>query len=307
MPGAFERMPAGLAHALADALLPAFAAWGVVHELRAGRSGRGARRNLRIAYRGAVGRLGAWRLLALHARHLAHLAVDFCRMPRLDAARLALHFDLASLAPLRALHAEGRGVLCVSGHVGAWELLGHAASLTGLPVTVVVRGVGPAGLEPVLARARAASGQRCIPQRGALLRLRKVLARGEIAGLLLDEDERRRPLFVPFLGTLAATSPSAAFLQQISGAPIAVVTCERTARERFRMRLWRIIRPPAGSGRRATLREVTAEINDALGEAIRERPEQWLWGARRFATRPPDEIPGPDGLPPRAGAATGAR
>ncbi len=306
-PVAFERMPAGLAYGLADALLPVFAAWGVVHELRASRAGRGARRNLRIAYREALGSLEAWRLLARHGRHLAHLAVDVCRMPRLDASRLARHFDVGSLAPLRTLLAEGHGLLCVSGHLGAWELLGHAASLAGLPVTVVVRRLGSPGLERALERVRSASAQRCVPQRGALLRLRQVLARGEIAGLLLDEDERRRPLFTPFLGTLAATSPSAAFLQRISGAPIAVVTCERTARERFRMRLWRVVRPSANDDRSAALREVTAEINDALGQAILDRPEHWLWGSRRFATRPPGEIPGPDGLPPRSCAAAGGR
>ena len=301
---AFERMPAWLAYGFADALLPALVAWGVAHELRAGRRGRGARRNLRIAFRDSLGAIGAWRLLARHARHLAHLVVDVCRMPRLDAARIGRHFDLDSLAPLRALLAEGRGLLCVSAHLGPWEIPGHAASVAGLPVTVVVRGLGSPPLDRALARIRSCGGQRCLSQRGALLSLRRVLARGELAGLLVDEDERRTPLFAPFLGTLAATSPAAAFLQRVSGAPIAVVSCERTARERFRLRVWRIVRPPATADREAALLGVTAEINQALGDAILDRPEQWLWGSRRFATRPPGETPRPDGLPPPAGVAS---
>jgi len=304
---AFERMPARLAYGLADALLPALVAWGVAHELRAGRAGRGARRNLRIVFRDSLGSLGAWRLLARQGRHLAHLAVDVCRMPRLDAARIGRHFDLDSLAPLRALLAEGRGLLCVSAHLGPWEILGHAASVSGLPVTVVVRGLGSRPLDRALARLRTSGGQRCLPQRGALLALRKVLARGEIAGLLLDEDERRTPLFTPFLGTLAATSPAAAFLQRVSGAPIAVVSCERTACEHFRLRVWRVVRPPATADREAALRSVTAEINHALGDAILDRPDQWLWGSRRFATRPPGETAGPDGLPPPAGGTAADR
>jgi len=299
---AIARMPAALAYALADALLPPVFAWGLAHELRAGRLGRGARRNLRVAYRDSLGRLAAWGLLARNARHLTHLAVDVCRIPRLDAAHIERHFDPASLAPLRTLLSEGRGLLCVSAHLGPWELLGHAASVSGLPVTVVVRALGSPPLDRVLARIRSSGGQRCVPQRRALLALRKVLARGEIAGLLLDEDERRTPLFVPFLGTLAATSPAAAFLQQVSGAPIAVVSCERTARARYRLRLWRVIRAPATAEHRdAALRSVTTGINAALGDAILARPEQWLWGSRRFATRPPGEKPGPDGLPPPAG------
>jgi len=297
---ALERMPARLAYALADAAGPGLAAWGLAHELRAGRLGRGARRNLRIAYRESLDSGEAWRLLARHGRHLAHLGVDFCRMPRLDATRLEGHVDVGALAVLRELLAEGRGLICVSGHVGVWELLGHAASVLGLPVTVVVRRLGAAPVEALVARIRSSGGQRCVSQRGALWALRKALLRGEVAGLLADEGERRRPLFAPFLGTFAATSPAAAFLQGKSGAPIAVVSCERIARERYAIHLWRVIRPPSrGEGERG-LAAVAAEINAALGEAILARPDQWLWGSRRFATRPPGEVAGADGLPPRA-------
>jgi Kdo2-lipid IVA lauroyltransferase/acyltransferase len=294
-----ERLPAPLAYGCADALLPALLAWGLAHELRAGRRGRGARRNLRIAYREALGRGERWRLLARHARHLAHLGVDLCRMPRLDAARLERHVDFAAIEPLRSLLARGRGLVCVSGHVGVWELLGHAASVRGLRVTVVVRRPGAVALDALLMRLRTSGGQRCAAQRGGLAALRSALARGEIAGLLADEDAGRGRLFAPFLGTLAASSSAAAWLQLRSGAPIAVLSCERTARERYRIRLWRVIEPAAEVGP-VRRRRVTAEINAALGAAIRAAPAQWLWGSRRFATRPPGERAGADGLPPRA-------
>lgn len=288
-------MPAGLAYGLADAAWPAVATLCLARELRAGRRGRGARRNLRIAYRNSLARGEVLRLLARHTRHLAHLGVDFCRIPRLDAAHLDRHVDLAAFATLRELLAEGRGLICVSAHLGAWELLAHAASVCGLPVTMVVRRTGSAPVDALLARIRAHGGSRCVPQRGALLALRGALARGEIAGLLADETARHAPVFAPFLGTLAATSPAAAFLQQGSGAPIAVLCCERIGRERHAIRLRRVIRAPARptrapvrSGSRETLGGVTAEINAALGEAIRACPEQWLWGSRRFADRGPD-------------------
>jgi hypothetical protein len=61
-----------------------------------------------------------------------------------------------------------------------------------------------------------------------------------------------------------------------------------------------VIRASARAGGREALAAVSGEINAALGEAILARPEQWLWGSRRFAQRPPGEIPGPDGLPPQA-------
>ena len=47
-----------------------------------------------------------------------------------------------------------------------------------------------------------------------------------MVGFLADENTTEEPVFAAFLGTLAATSPMAAFLQRRTGAPIAVVSSE---------------------------------------------------------------------------------
>ena len=80
----------------------------------------------------------------------------------------------------------------------------------------------------------------------------------------------------------------------------AVVSCQRIGRERFRFHVWRVIAPPRPGREAAELRAVTAEINAALSEAILQRPAQWLWGSRRFLTRPEGEALEVDGLPPPA-------
>jgi lauroyl/myristoyl acyltransferase len=61
-----------------------------------------------------------------------------------------------------------------------------------------------------------------------------------------------------------------------------------------------VIRSKPGDDEQADLEDVTAAINRALTASVFAYPEQWLWGSRRFLTRPPDEMTGPDGLPPRA-------
>jgi hypothetical protein len=120
-----------------------------------------------------------------------------------------------------------------------------------------------------------------------------------VVGLLADEDTQR-PIFVPFLGTLAATTPSAAFLQRVTGAPIVVASVNRVGRGRWRCHVWRVIRFQPAADVASGERAVTASVSEALSQAIRAYPEQWFWGSRRFFTIPPGERPGPDGLPPRA-------
>jgi len=293
------RLPLRVSYALADAASPCIAAGVWLHERRAARRGRGLVRNQRIAYREAWSPALSRRLVRGFARHAARLAVDVARLPRLDAAEARRRVELRDLESLRPLQAEGRGLVCVSGHLGVWELCGHVPSLLGVPVTVVARPSGDPDLDRALEALRGSGGQRVRVKRGALWPLVRALRRGEVVGLLADENAAERAIFAPFLGTLAATSPTAAFLQRASGAPIAVVSCPRTGRGRYALRCWRVIRAPADR-RRVDLEAVTGEINAALSEAIRAHPEQWLWGSRRYATRPPGESPGADGLPPPA-------
>jgi KDO2-lipid IV(A) lauroyltransferase len=294
-------MPGILAYALADAASLPLVAATLAHERRVAPLGRGLSRNQRIVFREELTLRESRRLLFAWTRHMAHLFVDFCRMPRLTADNLERSVDASAYQDLISLAAEGRGVICVSGHLGVWELCAHVASLLGLPITIAVRPTGIAAVDAVLTAIRSAGGARVVAKWGVLLRLARTLERGEMVGLLADEDARERPIFAPFLGTLAATTPSVAFLQRVTGAPIAVASVHRVGRGRWRCHLWRVIRAEPGASDAARERDVTTAVNEALSRAILAYPEQWLWGSRRFFTRPPDERPGPDGLPPRVG------
>ncbi len=294
---ALGRLPVGPAYALADALVPAVVLALLLHELRVAPRGRGLLRNLRIAYRRQLDLPLAARRIVGFGRHLARLAVDLARLPRLSPSELARCVEIPDLPRLAALVREGRGLLCVTGHIGVWELASLAPAARGVPITVVARSRSDAGLEAALHAGRRASGQRVLPQRGALWPLVRALRGGGVVGLVADEDTARDPVFAPFLGTPAATHAGPAFLARVTGAPIAVMACHRVGVGRFRLGCFGVVRVPRGPDRAADLRAGTEALNCALSAAIRAQPDQWLWGSRRFRTRPPGEAPGLDGLP----------
>lgn len=294
------RLPLAVSYGLADLAVPAIVLASWLHERRVAPQGRGLGRNLRIAFRErwspALGRRLRWGW----ARHLARLAVDLARIPRLDAESARRWVDPDAFAELQRLLAEGHGLICVTGHIGVWELCSHLPAALGVPVQVVAREAGTPLQDAALAELRRRPGIDVLAQRGALRPLLRRLRQGGVVGLLADEDAPRRPVFAPFLGTLAATHSTPAFLQRATGAPIAVVSCARTGCGRYRLRSWAVLRPRDGGRPDADLQAVTAEVNAALSRAILAHPEQWLWGSRRFLTRPPGERPTPDGLPPPA-------
>ncbi len=79
-----------------------------------------------------------------------------------------------------------------------------------------------------------------------------------------------------------------------------VISLQRTARMRYRFRVWEVIRHAKTGNREADVEAVLGQMNQALSRAILANPEQWFWAGRRFRNRPPGEVPGADGLPPRA-------
>jgi KDO2-lipid IV(A) lauroyltransferase len=287
-------LPPRAAYAVADAGALGVLGWTALHERRVAPRGRGLARNQRIVYREALDAARPRRLRRAWARHLGRLVADLARLGRLAPEALAERLDLAALECLRPQLADGRGLIAVSGHIGVWELLAQLPALTELRLTIAARPAASAALDAWLRELRSRGGARVVPQRGALRQLTQALRRGEVVGLLADEDRARRAVFAPFLGTPAATSPACARLQQRTGAPIAVVTCQRSGIGRFRFDVWDVIEG-------GDTRSICERVNRALSRAIRTHPEQWLWGSRRFHTRPAGERPGPDGLPPRAG------
>lgn len=293
------RLPAWLAYGIGDLLaLPWYCYW----RLRdpRGRTGQGFWRNLRIVYRpGApLGSQPPPRLLWRWSRAMAALAIDFCRMHHIRADNLAQHCDTTELAPLRQQFDAGRGLICATGHVGVWDVAGHAAGLLGLPITSVFRPSPLPGLNRMIERLRTTTGQTVVARKNVLWTLKKVLARREAVGILCDGSGKRGAVVAPFLGTPARTVATPALLHLATGAPIAVVAVLRTGRQRYRLRVYDLIDVTPGPDRAADLLAITRRINDGLSKAIAEAPEQWFWQSRRFRHRPEGEVRGADGLPP---------
>lgn len=297
----FQVLPAWLVFRLGDALGVAAAVVTRRREPKRNLRHRGTIRNLRIAFP----ELGQAELRALTnaaCRHLGYLLIEFLRIGRWTPARARRQFAPGVLERIEALRAEGRGVICVTGHIGNWELLCFLAGKVGVPMTVVTRPVAFGGVRRFLADRRDRSGVLVLPKYGSMWALRKRLQAGEVVGLVADENARKGT-FVPFFGVQAATAKTAYQLQRATKAPILVVSCQREAPDRYQIRSWGELPYVPGEPRGAGTERVLTTIMAHLETAIRARPEQYWWGLRRWETRPAGEAYDADGLPPRIAAA----
>ena len=180
--------------------------------------------------------------------------------------------------------AAGRGVILVAPHLGMWETIGLYVSLH-YPITSLYRPSRIPALDSVMIQGRTRFGSKLAPTDAAGVRsVYKALARGEIVGVLPDQEPRwGNGVFAPFFGINAYTMTLLPRLAARSGAEVMLVWAERLPAGRGYDLHFESL---DGENFRADLQQATAYMNQAIESRVRQLPEQYQWGYRRFRTAP---------------------
>ncbi len=192
--------------------------------------------------------------------------------------------DPAALATIQAAQAQGRGVILLTPHQGAWELASFFCAQAA-PITVLYKPQKGAADAPI--RAGRSRGARVtpVPTTGAGVKaLMTALKRGELVGILPDHDppESSGTAFAPLFGIPANTMDLVTKLAARSGAPVLLIVAERLPAARgFRFHLWPA---PADIADAAV---GPAVMNAAVERCVRALPEQYWWSYKRYRRRPP--------------------
>lgn len=186
--------------------------------------------------------------------------------------------------------ARGGGVLCLTPHLGCFEITARYMAATRGPMTVMFRPPRQDILKPVMEQARNTGTLNAVP--ATLQGVREVvrtLRRGGTVGLLPDQVPGGGDgVWVPFFGRLAYTMTLPGKLAAQGGVPVLVAAGERLPHGRgWRLHVVRLPEPlPAAASDQAAL------VNQAMESLIRRIPDQYLWSYNRYkrprgATPPP--------------------
>lgn len=197
-------------------------------------------------------------------------------------------YDLIKETPdhesLSAALAHGQGAILITPHLGSWELAGLYYS-SRYPMTILYR-PSRVGLDGLICAGRSRLGAQLVStdQRGVRALL-QALKRNTLLGVLPDQDPGQgRGLFAPFFSLPANTITLVARLAIHTGAPVFLTYAERLSQGKgFKIHVQRLPNLTAGE----SLESVVAAMNAAIEHTIRRLPEQYLWGYKRFKTRPP--------------------
>ena len=276
-------LPRGLARAAAAAIASLFFA--MMPKLR-----RTAEFNLRLAF-------PAWdanrrsSVLRGMVRNLGWMAAEFSRFPRYTRENVEEIVILDGHENFLAGQRRGKGVLYLTGHIGAWELSSFAHALYGFPLHYMARPLGNARVDPLVNRYRCLSGNQPIFKNESARALLKILKDAGTVGILADQNTLpAEGAFVDFFGRSACTTTGIARVAlHTDAAVVPGYAYWDSSIGKYRLRFEPAVELVRTGDTERDVFVNTQKFAKVIEEIIRKYPEQWVWVHARWKTRPKGE------------------
>jgi Kdo2-lipid IVA lauroyltransferase/acyltransferase len=224
-------------------------------------------------------------------RNLGWMAAEFARLPRHTKKNIEQFVVLDGHENFLEGLRRGKGVLYLTGHIGAWELSSYAHPLYGFPLHYMARPLDNARVNALVNEYRCLSGNRPVFKNDSARTVLRILRESGTVGILADQNTMpEEGVFVDFFGKTACTTTGIARVALHTDAAVVpgyAVWDERMQKYRLRFE------PPVelirtGDSERDVF-ENTQKFAKVIEGIIRKHPEQWVWVHARWKTRPTGE------------------
>lgn len=242
-------------------------------------------RHLRLAFGADAHETEIVSLAKSSFRALGRNAAEAMRLRRLVQAGLENYIAFVGREHLDAALAKGRGVICITGHIGCWELMA-AFIARHYPLAVVGTALYDPRLDEILVNERRLAGYHNIPRHtGSAREILRWLKSGGVLGILIDQDTRVEGEFVDFFGQPAYTPVGPVIFAERTQAPIVPLAIwmnddfSHTVEIRPGLSLQQ-----TGDAKADRIANVE-RCSKAVESFIRAHPEQWVWMHERWKTK----------------------
>lgn len=226
-------------------------------------------------------------------RNLGWMAAEFARLPRYTKKNIADYVVLDGHENFLSAQSRGKGVLYLTGHIGAWELSSFAHGLYGYPLHYMARPIDNPRVDALVNRYRGLSGNRPIFKNESARAMLKILKDGGTVGILADQNTMpEEGVFVDFFGVPACTTTGIARVAlHTEAAVVPGYAVWDDALRKYRLRFEPAV-PLIQSGNiEDDVRANTQQFASILEKVIRRYPDQWVWLHARWKNRPKGSPP----------------
>jgi len=209
--------------------------------------------------------------------------------------RSATRMRITGMPAVKAVLDQGRGIVILTPHLGAFELSARAFSHH-VPITVLYRPARQAAFRRLMERLRPMPRMATAPATGAGVRqLLRALKEGQAVGMLPDQvPSHGEGVWANFFGRPAYTMTLPIRLAQNTGAAIVWALAIRTQKGwHLDLSLWDC----GDNFASRPIETAVDQMNRALEAQIARAPEQYLWAYNRYKVPKGVAPPGPHGSP----------
>jgi KDO2-lipid IV(A) lauroyltransferase len=224
---------------------------------------------------------------------LGWMAGEFTQFPKYMRRKIEEVVQLEGLENFVAAERRGKGVLFLTGHIGAWELAPFAQARYGHPLHFLVRAVDNPRLDGLVNSYRMMCGNRPIEKNQSARAVLRALGAGETVGILADQNTMpEEGTFVDFFGVAACTTTGIARMALHTDAAVVpgyILWDAKSAK--YRLKLEPAVELERSGDLERDVRENTQKFTKVIENVVRANPEQWVWVHKRWKTRPAGEKP----------------
>ncbi|HMA34410.1 MAG TPA: lysophospholipid acyltransferase family protein [Chloroflexia bacterium] len=267
------RVPVGLGNWCADRL-------GDLAWLVAPRSSCAARSNMRHVLGPAAPERVVRRMARRVLRNMMRNYYDLFRIGRVSDAELdeMIDFDKDSLAMVQRMAATEHGILLVTAHWGAFDMVTQVLLRRGLSIMFLVARFRPPQVAEFITDLRRQRGSELVWIDDGLTTLKKAmqaLRAGRLVGLMPDRNMDRTGIMIPFFGDDTVVATGLAKMALRSRAPIVPGFCYRVKKNRYAFFFTQPIYPPQEGNEADKVTALTRAVFAVFEQQIARYPDQW--------------------------------
>ena len=232
-------------------------------------------------------------LLGKMTRSLGWMAAEFARFPKYNRENIEGLVIFDGHENFLAGHNRGKGVLYLTGHIGAWELSSFAHALYGYPLHYMARPLDNKRLDAMVNHYRGLAGNKPIFKNESARTMLRVLKDSGTVGILADQNTMPgEGVFVDFFGKTACTTTGIARVALHTDAAVVpgYAYWDENLRK-YRLRFEPPVELIRTGNTEQDVFENTQRFAKVIEEIVRRHPEQWVWIHGRWKTRPKGEPP----------------
>lgn len=244
------------------------------------------KQNLRVSLEKGLSDAELARIAISCFENLGLSLTEMVRAEKMAVSEIMKNITIEGMEHYKDAIRQGKGVVLLGAHFGSWELLGIIISIIFQKGYVVARKLDNPFVERKLGRIRSSKGNLTLNKNDAFWEMIRLLKKGEIVGVLMDQNvSRREGVFVPFFGQPACTNKGLAMILLKTGTPAVPIFMVRRPDGTHRVEIKPAVSLIHTGNLKSDIRENTAQITRSIEDMVRKHPEQWFWMHRRWKTK----------------------